>query len=662
MNTDKNVNELIEQLKKASPDIAAQKVKALIESGKHSPFVAKRAFQPRRINQFFNPFKILVMITPIVIITSALLIWNPIIRLDKKDPQSASANIGTEQVRRIRVEEQSRLGVKEAINLDYRSKNKSTKMLVVPDPNARQAVNPTVRDTQLTGVILDLTKEELTRLGFMFDEEGYYYLNKLPDGTRMNCWSWHTTKDKTSTIPLGVLGNADIKSGGGSVGWGSGSWVNKDNKSPLHDFDFYPVITTDLNGESVSPIELVAVQAKKSFELMNDTLVPVLFSRSKLGGYDTEDKLVWFKVSDQFFDLLKTEESEKAKDNYNIAKGYAQNRAAADRVFIDYVDYFHQPFTVKLKPQVLECFGIVLSKDRVDYQFTNYGTEMKWWVDQSGIGVNNYSMKAWGGQEMIVHGENGIPLTITDGTKAPDGNDNKGKCPMIFAISRKFNGNTVGLGDYLSDLDLMVPVQIDDPEASGFLKELIIWIYPTEQFFSCLPSDIADQMRKEFNYQLKRLYPDFVPSTGGSIGFTASSVEFKGGGLARDTVRMGGSIGISEGDQKKASVIEDIEPVPCVYFTNLCESLSGLDYVNLYPNPATDKLNVDLVLAKAKMIRFRVIDMGGRVITDYGTTENYTEGGQFKHQIDVSDLQSGLYMLVMTDEEGGKVSKRFVKN
>jgi hypothetical protein len=67
-------------------------------------------------------------------------------------------------------------------------------------------------------------------------------------------------------------------------------------------------------------------------------------------------------------------------------------------------------------------------------------------------------------------------------------------------------------------------------------------------------------------------------------------------------------------------------------------------------------------LAKAKTIRFRVIDMGGRVITDYGAPENYTEGGQFKHQIDVSDLQSGLYMLVMTDEEGGKVSKRFVKN
>ena len=65
---------------------------------------------------------------------------------------------------------------------------------------------------------------------------------------------------------------------------------------------------------------------------------------------------------------------------------------------------------------------------------------------------------------------------------------------------------------------------------------------------------------------------------------------------------------------------------------------------------------------KAKKIRFRVIDLGGRVITEYGSPENYTEGGQFKYQIDISNLQSGLYILVMTDEEGAKLTRRFVKN
>jgi hypothetical protein len=126
--------------------------------------------------------------------------------------------------------------------------------------------------------------------------------------------------------------------------------------------------------------------------------------------------------------------------------------------------------------------------------------------------------------------------------------------------------------------------------------------------------------------------------------------------------KMNSSISIGATESKRESANEAIEPVPCVYFSNLCESLPGLDFVNLYPNPATDKLNVDLVLQKAKKIQFRVFDLGGRMISDEGSPEIYPEGGQFKYQLDISTLQTGLYLLVMTDEEGAKLTKRFVKN
>lgn len=86
-----------------------------------------------------------------------------------------------------------------------------------------------------------------------------------------------------------------------------------------------------------------------------------------------------------------------------------------------------------------------------------------------------------------------------------------------------------------------------------------------------------------------------------------------------------------------------------------------MDYVNLYPNPATDKLNIDLVLQHAKKIRFRIVDLGGSVISDDGSPENYPDGGQFKYQFDISKLQAGLYLLLMSDEEGSRLTKRFVK-
>jgi hypothetical protein len=207
----------------------------------------------------------------------------------------------------------------------------------------------------------------------------------------------------------------------------------------------------------------------------------------------------------------------------------------------------------------------------------------------------------------------------------------------ISLIYEVYHEDSVGGVPFYDALELCIPVKIADTNLHQHVQDCIFWIYPNDRFLECLPPEIGEPMRRERNYQLKRMDPDFVPKMGGSIG-------------------IGGNI------SGKESVKDNIEPVPCVYFTNLCESLPGLDYVNLYPNPATDKLNVDLVLVKAKKIRFRVIDLGGRVITDFGPPENFTEGGQFKHQIDISNLQSGLYVLVMIDEEGAKLTKRFVKN
>jgi hypothetical protein len=652
MKTNRDLSEMFEKARSEAKKVPVSEVKSLVESGKISPLAAKSSFGPRRITRLFNPLKFLIMITPLIIIATAMLVFNPGTVSSTKDlERQETEDFKTEDNKTIDLKtEDFKTGDKKTIDLKTED-IKTGLSLGVPVLKARQAVNPIVRDTQLKGVILDLTKEELTRLGFMFDEDGYYYLNKLPDGTRMNCWSWHTVKDKTSTVPLGILGNADIKSGGGSVGWGSGSWVNKENKSPLNNFDFYPVITTDLNGEDISPIEQVADQAKKSFELMNDTLVPVLFSRRKLGGYDTEDKLVWFKVSDQFFDLLKTEQSEKARSVYVGAK--ALNITDLNRNHVSYFLPLVLPLenAIRLKPDVLKCMGINYSPTAIDYKVR----ALDLWFDiQLIIKDGNTSMSA---RSTDARPFNKIADTLLPTVESIIllGVSNFGNMKIIdmpTRVYRQFNRKDLNFQDYLS---LCVPVLVDEEPYSVSGKDVVFWIYPNERFFNCIPPEIAEPMKREFNYQKKRQDPNFAPLLGGSIGI-------KGGGLARDTVRMGGSIGIGGGDLKKKAEAENVEPVPCVYFTNLCESLPGLDYVNLYPNPATDKLNVDLVLQKAKNIRFRVFDMGGRVLSDEGKPQIYSEGGQFKHTVDVSKLQNGLYLLILTDDEGAKVTRRFVKN
>jgi hypothetical protein len=153
-----------------------------------------------------------------------------------------------------------------------------------------------------------------------------------------------------------------------------------------------------------------------------------------------------------------------------------------------------------------------------------------------------------------------------------------------------------------------------------------------------LPAEIGIPLRKEYEFHV---YESFVITE-----------EMPAQGMVAN--------------QKKAEQIDSVlnppEPVPCVWFTNLCESLPGLDYINLYPNPVADILNIDLVIQKEMKIRYRIFDLSGRMISDGITPEVYPAGGQFRHQMDVARLEQGFYLLVLTDTDGAKLTRRFVKN
>ncbi|MDD4644471.1 MAG: T9SS type A sorting domain-containing protein [Bacteroidales bacterium] len=609
MRKEKSLSEMFEQAREEARKIPVGEVKSLLESGQTSPLASKPSYRPRRIIRLFNPLKFFIMITPIILITAGLLNWN------------TDRNVPVEQPEQIKAEQtnQSTSTTKtEAALIKPRPADRPTvpEPAAIPDFNPGvpvEAAQPVQKDTILAGVILDLSKEELTRLGFMFDDEGYYYLNQLPDGSKMNCWSYKGQY-------------------GGSFGFGSGGYVNPSNKAALRNLDFYPVLTTNLSGEDFYPIDQVAAQVNKSFELMNDTLVPVLFTKGKLGGYQTEDKLVWFKVSDSFFERLKTERSEQSQLLYNRVKELNNNTAHSNRVVYDFLPAIQLTNAIRLKPEVLRCMGVNYSAKAIDVTIRaiEYWFNIHLWIENDQTVFQAIPTEV-------------SPIKTPEDTLLPTtesivllGISNFGSIKMVdmpTRVYRQLNKKDLTFEQYL---DLCIPVIVDSKAISSNGKETILWIYPNERFFSCLPPEIAEPMRKEFNYQLKKMNPDSSPV-------------------------MGGSIGIGNNTQQKDTVNEAIEPVPCVYFTNLCETIPGLDYINLYPNPASDKINVDLVLQAARKIRFRVFDLGGRVISDDGAVENYPTGGRFTHQLDVSSLQKGFYLLVLTDEEGARMTRRFIR-
>ncbi|MFH0761380.1 MAG: T9SS type A sorting domain-containing protein [Bacteroidota bacterium] len=449
MKKEKSLSELFEQARKAAPEIPVSKIRSLVESGKTSPLASKPSFRPRRITQLLNPLKLIVMITPIVIITAALLILNP----------------GGEN-RRI----------------------------------ASERIKPTEQP-----VVLNVDRP---------------------------------------VIPIAAKE--------------------------------YPKQT--------------------------------------------------FRISKQ--------DSAKSGLVTTTQENLSQEPANAIRVSRD----------------VMECMGINIGDTVIECKFR----AIELW----------FTMKLFINKQVTITGsaDEVHPIRNPSDTLMPTtesiilmGISNFGGMELIDMPTRVYRQTGVKVETWQDYLDLCIPLQVDIQWAKQNDRDIIFWIYPNERFFQCLPPDIARPMRMEFNYQKKRMDPNFVPNLGYSIGISGEQQR-------RQDYNMGVPIRIPEGAGQQDTSDGKTEPVPCVYFSNLCESLSGLDYVNLYPNPVQDKLNVDLVLQKAKQIRFRVLDLGGRLISDEDIPENYPAGGRYTHQLDVSKLQNGFYLMVMTDEEGAKVSRRFIKN
>ena len=76
--------------------------------------------------------------------------------------------------------------------------------------------------------------------------------------------------------------------------------------------------------------------------------------------------------------------------------------------------------------------------------------------------------------------------------------------------------------------------------------------------------------------------------------------------------------------------------------------------LNVYPNPASSFVNVELTTANASDVQLRVIDMLGRNVR---TERLGTVSGTLNHSLDVSSLANGSYLLLM-NVDGREVVKR----
>lgn len=92
--------------------------------------------------------------------------------------------------------------------------------------------------------------------------------------------------------------------------------------------------------------------------------------------------------------------------------------------------------------------------------------------------------------------------------------------------------------------------------------------------------------------------------------------------------------------------------------TTSVSEVPALSSVALWPNPATDELNMALVALADGSLNVTLFDVNGREVRQENRAIN---AGRNQHRFDISELPAGLYTARATDRNGNSISLRFAK-
>ncbi|MEL7530106.1 MAG: T9SS type A sorting domain-containing protein [Bacteroidota bacterium] len=136
-----------------------------------------------------------------------------------------------------------------------------------------------------------------------------------------------------------------------------------------------------------------------------------------------------------------------------------------------------------------------------------------------------------------------------------------------------------------------------------------------------------------------KLTPEVVASAGDSYTSNTLNVDWTLGEIMTET--FDGSIVLTQGFQQ-----------PSLSTTAIGGPVSSFGIVKVYPNPTSSSLSIER--EKQGELQLLLLDMRGSVIQRTSTTG-------LLHQLDLSELPKGIYVLRMSDREQASQSFRIVK-
>lgn len=139
----------------------------------------------------------------------------------------------------------------------------------------------------------------------------------------------------------------------------------------------------------------------------------------------------------------------------------------------------------------------------------------------------------------------------------------------------------------------------------------------------------------------QKMSPQVVSSAGNQHVINSISFEWTLGEVAIMTLQGSNNV-ITQGFHQPRYIV-----------TNISEPLSATEKINVYPNPTSDFIQIEMMFKKTRAIYARLTDLNGKLIWD-----NEYKGQQVTESVSLKNYPNGNYFLNFSIE-GGQSKQTF---
>ena len=324
-------------------------------------------------------------------------------------------------------------------------------------------------------VVLQLTVEELSRLGFEYEESdkkrGLYYLNEHEGIVSSFLMDWKKRGSSTfrsTWAPQRSSDNDNIK------------------KDPSH-FDFYPLFMTDFTGESVRGA-VIPGSAKMD---QRDLYVGIKLNQQVSSLFDQE-QTIWFQPTESFLALLPDRYSYLSETVKCIRE--LRDQTGRTNIVSHYLNSMMEGIQALELPQdKLEQMGFEFSNNQIEYsqqETALCGMTLSLGEDEMGVDMRGRHPKRLSKLVFV--------------------SDNLGRQWVSWNCDK---GNKEKSNEaFVASYETLIPVILSKSTYPFLTKDQFLWFEATDELLGVIPGEQGQQIREEYEYLVAEVKSDLTTS------------------------------------------------------------------------------------------------------------------------------------------------------